>query len=212
MTIRIEVTGGTAADVAQELMSFALLMAPRMREHLTTAPVVPAGLGEMAAAEAAADVPVEQPAEKKRGRKPKSEEQKDVPGDDVERAGAGGDEPASGRTDGAAATELVHDEHATAAAAKDESPAEVDALPEAEPEPVEQAAEPALTTDQLQKYVVQNYLMVVTTDQEVRTATYRALLDKFGIPKLKDASPEQVGEIKAYVDGEIATHKAGRKG
>lgn len=203
MTIRIEVTGGTAADVAQELMSFALLMAPRLREHMTAAPVATEGLGEMAAAEAAADVPVDQPVEKKRGRKTKSEEQKDVRRDDAPAAdsvavgSASGAEPAV--PGGAVRT-------GDQQKAEDDKPAEVDAV--AEVEPVE---EPALTVDQLQNYVVKEYLMLVTKDQEVRTATYRALLDKFGIGKLREAAPDQIGPIKAYVDGEIARHNAGRK-
>lgn len=205
MTIRIEVTGGTAADVAQELMSFALLMAPRLREHMTTAPVAPEGLGELAAAEAAADVPVEQPAEKKRGRKPKNEEKQDVRRDDAPTADNGAAGSSSGEEPAVpVGAELAGD--GDQQEAEDGAPAEVDVVAEAEP-----VEEPALTVDQLQNYVVKEYLMLVTKDQEVRTATYRALLDKFGIGKLREAAPEQIGPIKAYVDGEIARHNAGRK-
>lgn len=194
MTIRIEITGENAGQVAQQMLAFTATMSQLLAPR---APVTEA-VHQGPAPDAVEAETVEQPvAPQRRGRKkaetvehePKKESE-DVPGntggvgdsDNLDAGESGNDVPGSVGVRGAG-----------------------DSGEHAEPT-TETAKEPAETVniDDLRKYVVGSYLNTFFDDLDERKAEFHRILGEFGVTKLAEVPAERLGEVKAYVDAAIA--------
>lgn len=199
MTIRIEITGDNASQVASQLLTFTATMSQLLAPRAPATEAAHQGPAPDTVVETVAEQPA---APARRGRPRKSEtiehEPKEV--QDVHRDAGSGDGTAGGES----ATSGIAAEHVGAEAA-DEAPAGVDAVAETDTDA--SAAAPvaeAVNVDDLRKYIMINYLNTFFPTLEVRKAKFDEVLDVFGAKKLSEVPADRLGEVKALVDGKIA--------
>lgn len=204
MTIRIEITGDNASQVASQLLTFTATMSQLLAPRAPATEAVHQGPAPDTVVETAAEQPA---APARRGRPRKSEtiehEPKEV--QDVHRdagsgdGSAGGESATAGGGEPGAASGIAAEHVGTEAA--DEAPAGVDAAAEADTDaPVAEA----VNVDDLRKYIMINYLNTFFPTLEVRKAKFDEVLDVFGAKKLSEVPADRLGEVKALVDGKIA--------
>lgn len=208
MTIRIEITGDNASQVASQLLTFTATMSQLLAPRAPATEAAHQGPAPDTVVETVAEQPA---APARRGRPRKSEtiehEPKEV--QDVHRESGYGDRSAGGESATAGGGEPgaasgIAAEHAGAEAA-DEAPAGVDAVAEADTDA--SAAAPvaeAVNVDDLRKHIIADYLNAFFPSQEVRKAKFAEILDVYGATKLSEIPADRLGEVKALVDGKIA--------
>lgn len=210
VTIRIEITGDNASQVASQLLTFTATMSQLLAPRAPATEAAHQGPAPDTVVETVAEQPA---APARRGRPRKSEtiehEPKEV--QDVHRESGSGDRSAGGesatagdaeRGAGSAVGTAVD---AGSAAAADESPAGVDAVAETDTDA--SAAAPvaeAVNVDDLRKHIIADYLNAFFPSQEVRKAKFAEILDVYGATKLSEVPADRLGEVKALVDGKIA--------
>lgn len=199
MTIRIEITGDNASQVASQLLTFTATMSQLLAPRAPATEAAHQGPAPDTVVETVAEQPA---APARRGRPRKSEtiehEPKEV--QDVHRDAGSGDGTAGGES----ATSGIAAEHVGTGAA-DEAPAGVDAVAEADTDA--SAAAPlaeAVNVDDLRKYIMINYLNTFFPTLEARKAKFDEVLLVFGAKKLSEVPVDRLGEVKALVDGKIA--------
>lgn len=201
MTIRIEITGDNASQVASQLLQFTATMSQLLQPRAATTAAVHEG-----PAPDVVETVAEQPAAPARRGRPRKAEtiehetkeqanvHRDAGGDtDGGGASADGEAPAGGSAADAMGGDGGHIENA----AHDESSA------------VDEVAAPAsvaekLTIDEVRAYTITNYLNAVFETQPERTAAFRELMDAVGVTKFGEVPVERLGEVKAMVDAKIA--------
>lgn len=190
MTIRIEITGESASQIAQELVTLAFMVAPKLKDSLATSTASGPSPDLTETVE-----PVDKP-KAPRGRKPKGEV---IEHDSKEMANVASD-----------TAEVVGE--VWVADASDEQAAGVDAVAETagDPAPAAEAEKPCMTRDDLRKYLINQYLNVVFDDMEARKKDYKALLDEFGIEAIADIPEEKINPFKAAIDARIAAAVGGK--
>ena len=212
VTIRIEITGDNASQVASQLLTFTATMSQLLTPRAPATEAAHQGPAPDTVVETVAEQPA---APARRGRPRKSEtiehEPKEVQdvhrepgagaddgGDAGSGAGAGavGGEP--GAASGIAAERMVSE-------AADEAPAGVDAVAETDTDaPAAAPATEAVNVDDLRKHIIADYLNAFFPSQEVRKAKFAEILDVYGATKLSEVPADRLGEVKALVDGKIA--------
>ncbi|WP_226623128.1 hypothetical protein [Brucella anthropi] len=184
MSFELRITGNDAAELAQDALAFAFLVAPNLKEKLfaTTA----AAAEQQAVQEAKA----EQPKPTRRTRKTDPVEEKPV-----EQAAPEPEETI---------VEEVEDavEEAEISAADDVAESEIEEATD---------DEPCMSVDDLRKYTIANYLNACFEDMAVRSAKFKELLGEMKLVKLADIEPGQINAFKALVDQKIAEIGAGAK-
>lgn len=201
VTIRIEITGDNASQVASQLLQFTATMSQLLQPRAATTAAVHEG-----PAPDVVETVAEQPAAPARRGRPRKAEtiehetkeqanvHRDAGGDtDGGGASADGEAPAGGSAADAMGGDGGHIENA----AHDESSA------------VDEVAAPAsvaekLTIDEVRAYTITNYLNAVFETQPERTAAFRELMDAVGVTKFGEVPVERLGEVKAMVDAKIA--------
>lgn len=186
MTIRIEITGETSADILENLG----VLTRRLLGG--AAPVEPAETAEPEAA----DEP-----KKSRGRPRKGAVIEHDPNEgkknDVHSAAGATDElvgdAAAGGTGGVAEPPRGEADP-DGEPAEDEAPAEVAAV----------AEKSEMTINDLRSFTINEYLNVVTDSLPTRKELYGALLAQFSIKAITELPVEKIGEFKAVVDAKIA--------
>lgn len=208
MTIRIEITGDNASQVASQLLTFTATMSQLLAPRAPATEAAHQGPAPDTVVETVAEQPA---APARRGRPRKSEtiehEPKEV--ENVHRESGSGDRAAGGESatagggePGAAAGGA---EERVGAETADEAPAGVDAVAEADADA--SAAAPlaeAVNVDDLRKYIMINYLNTFFPTLEARKAKFNEVLLVFGAKKLSEVPADRLGEVKALVDGKIA--------
>lgn len=212
MTIRIEITGDNASQVASQLLTFTATMSQLLAPRAPATEAVHQGPAPDTVVETVAEQPA---APARRGRPRKSEtiehEPKEVQG--VHRESGAGADGGGDAGRGAGAVEAGGEPGADAGGAAehvgteaaDEAPAGVDAVAEADADA--SAAAPlaeAVNVDDLRKHIIADYLNTFFTSQEVRKAKFAEILDVYGATKLNEIPADRLGEVKALVDGKIA--------
>jgi len=204
VTIRIEITGDNASQVASQLLTFTATMSQLLAPR---APVTEAA-HQGPAPDTVVETVAEQPAAPaRRGRPRKSEtiehEPKEVqnanePADAVASANAAG---ADGSGTGGVAEDAADGAGTGAAVAEAPEPA---AEEQAAAEPAGGAKAEAVNVDDLRKHIIADYLNAFFPSQEVRKAKFAEILDVYGATKLNEIPADRLGEVKALVDGKIA--------
>ncbi|WP_176074352.1 hypothetical protein [Brucella intermedia] len=185
MSFELRITGNDAAELAQDALAFAFLVAPNLKEKLfaTTSHAV----AEQPAVE---EQKTEQPKPTRRTKKTEPVDEKPV------------EQPAPEPEETIA--EEVEDtvEEAEISTADDVAESEI-----AE----ETGDEPCMSVDDLRKYTIANYLNACFEDMAVRSTKFRELLAEVNLVKLADIEPGQINKFKAIVDQKIAEIGAGAK-
>ncbi len=201
VTIRIEITGDNASQVASQLLTFTATMSQLLAPRAPATEAAHQGPAPDTVVETVAEQPA---APARRGRPRKSEtiehEPKEV--QDVHRESGAGDRSAGGGEPGADAGGA---EERVVSEAADEAPAGVDAVAETDTDA--SAAAPvaeAVNVDDLRKHIIADYLNAFFPSQEVRKAKFAEILDVYGATKLSEIPADRLGEVKALVDGKIA--------
>lgn len=184
MPFKIEITAADASEFAQQIVSLALTIAPRMRDALSERTTTPRA--EPVEAETV------EPARKPRSRPRKSET---IEGEksDVHAAGEHSDADAGGAA--GACEAAAGDDGEVGDATVDEAPAKADdgvTLAEAKD-----------VYDDLRKWIINEYINALFTSQPERTAKFRALCDHFGVAKLGELPVARVDDVKAHVQALI---------
>lgn len=208
VTIRIEITGDNASQVASQLLTFTATMSQLLAPRAPATEAAHQGPAPDTVVETVAEQPA---APARRGRPRKSEtiehEPKEV--QDVHRESGSGDRSAGGESATAgggepgAASGIAAER--VGAEAADEAPAGVDAVAETDTDA--SAAAPvaeAVNVDDLRKHIIADYLNAFFPSQEVRKAKFAEILDVYGATKLNEIPADRLGEVKALVDGKIA--------
>lgn len=199
MTIRIEITGDNASQVASQLLTFTATMSQLLAPRAPATEAAHQGPAPDTVVETVAEQPA---APARRGRPRKSETIEHEPNEvqDVHRDAGSGDGTAGceSATSGIAAERV-------GAEAADEAPAGVDAVAETDADaPAAAPAAEAVNVDDLRKYIMINYLNTFFPTLEARKAKFDEVLDVFGAKKLSEVPADRLGEVKALVDGKIA--------
>lgn len=192
MSIRIEITGNDAQEIAQSILQMAFMIAPKL-----------AGVPEQPPAEAVtADTvqPARRPGRPKKTDAPviEHEEKKEPENVHAGSGGSGGAEVPAGvsGTEGGA--------EPAGSPAADDAPAEVDAVA------ADEKAAPKDIVDPIRAHVINDYLNVVTDSLPTRKDLYSELLNEFGLTAITALKPSQVEAFKAAVDAKIAAAVTGK--
>lgn len=194
MSIELKITGESAAEIAQNLITFAFMLAPQMRDKAPRQSVP----DERPAVEAE---PVEEP-KKPRGRSRKAEviehDANEGAKEDVHGAEAGSDGDAAVSGGGAERAQPEREAEVPA-----EAP--VEAAPAAEEAPSDET--PVMSIDELRKYTLSSYLLEHFKSLDDQKAEFGKLLAEFEVTKIGDLPAEKINAFKALVDAKIAAAK-----
>lgn len=204
MTIRIEITGDNASQVASQLLTFTATMSQLLAPRAPATEAVHQGPAPDTVVETVAEQPAA-PARRGRPRKgetiehePKEVSNANEPADAAASANAAG---ANGSGTGSVAEDAADGAGTGAAAAEAPEPA---AQEQAAAEPAGGAKAEAVNVDDLRKHIVNNYLNTFFPTLEARKAKFDEILGVYGATKLNEIPADRLGEVKALVDGKIA--------
>jgi hypothetical protein len=205
VTIRIEITGDNASQVASQLLTFTATMSQLLAPRASATEAVHQGPAPDTVVETVAEQPAA-PARRGRPRKGETIEHEPKEKDDVRRdaggnsVGSGADAGASGAEPGAGAADAA----ARVGAETDDAPAVVDAVAEADRDPAPAAPVETLTIDTVREHAVNNYLNACFDSLPERKAKFAELTSAFGVTKLNELPADKLGAFKALVDSKIA--------
>jgi len=183
VTIELKISGDSPDQIANAIVSMAFLFAPKLRDAVPPAPAQPV-------AESVAEAPA---AKKPRNTKKPAETIEHDPNEGKTDAAAGAVDDGAGETPAETAQADAGGEPA-----KEEAPASGG------------SADPAMSIDELRKFVINDYLNVCFETQAERTAAFRSdILEPFGLAKIGEAPADKINEIKAHVDVLIAAKVKG---
>lgn len=176
VSIKIEIIGDKASDIAQELVTLAFMLAPNLRPGANN----PAPAGDTVVETV---TPARKPGRPKKGETiegevsketPKGEPADEKPADTVVDQSAGGNAAATVAADAATTNEAA------------------------------KPADKSMSIDDLRKFIVATYLTGHFDGLDAQKAEFTDLLSKFNVAKIGDLPTDKIAEMKKLVDERIA--------